>query len=66
MKTVRRFGFSPGTLDRALHDLATGKTLDQYNLPSQVRESIANTHYTERDIRAAFAEVDMPERVLAF
>lgn len=66
MKTIKRFGFSPGTLDRALHDLATGKTLDQYNLPSQVRDSIANTRYSERDINVAFAEVDMPERVLAF
>ncbi len=64
MKTIRRFGFSPGTLDKALHDLAVGKPLAQYNLPEQVRHSIELTRYSERDINDAFAMVSQSERVI--
>lgn len=59
-------GFSPSTLGKALRDLSSGKTLDQYNLPAQVKASIAKTHYSNQDITEAYAKVEKPKRVFSF
>ncbi|BAK75798.1 hypothetical protein NH8B_0966 [Pseudogulbenkiania sp. NH8B] len=59
-------GFSPSTLGKALRDLSSGKTLDQYNLPTNVKTSIAVTRYSSQDISEAFAKVKKPKRVLSF
>lgn len=58
--------FSPTSVGQALRDLNSGKTLDQYNLPANVKTSIAGTRYSSQDISEAFAKVEKPKRVFSF
>lgn len=58
--------FSPATVGQALRDLNRGKTLDQYDLPVNVKASIAITRYSSQDISEAFAKVEKPKRVFSF
>lgn len=58
--------FSPASVGQALRDLNSGKTLDQYNLPSNVKTAIAVTRYSSQDISEAFAKVEKPKRVFSF
>lgn len=55
--------FSHDTLNKALKALAAGKTIDDYDLPQSVKDSIRNRRYSDADIARAMAQVSKREPV---